>query len=154
MLKKIFITAVFTVFCMLSMTACTESLSYYEKLDTAINLSDKIMELYSENAVSIGDSITTDNVSDYCTEEDEMYKTLNSDNESHYYKVCVIAEDKTLVVTNVIFHSVEGYVVNFGENKLPENIEVPEQLGFDGNSISLIDVEDKYSNIYTFRAGL
>lgn len=159
MLKKILISAVFTVFCLLSMTACTESLSYYEKLDTAIDLSDKIMELYSENAVSLGDSISSDNVADYCAEDEKMYSILNSDNESHDYKVYVIDDDKTLVATNVIFNAVEGYVVSFDDAKLPETIEVPENMGYDKNEITIISVDDvnvknKYSNVYAFRGSL
>ena len=153
MFKKVLKAAVLVITCIFTLTACNSLVSYYDRIDTVIKMSEDMLELYSDNIVSVGESINCDNISDYCSEEDELYKLLNSDNEYGNYSVVMVDEDKVLVRTDVIFHSVEGFLVNLGTDEIGDTYNVPERLNYDNDKIDLVKT-DQYDNVYTFRAGL
>ena len=153
MFKKVLKAVVLVITCIFTLTACNSLVSYYDRIDTVIKMSEDMLELYSDNIVSVGESINCDNISDYCSEEDELYKLLNSDNEYGNYSVVMVDEDKVLVRTDVIFYSVEGFLVNLGTDEISDTYNVPERLNYDNDKIDLVKT-DQYDNVYTFRAGL
>lgn len=138
---------------LLCMTSCGGYVSYYERIDAVIEMSEEMTELYNKNIVSVGEKVSRKNVSDYCPEESKIYSYMNSDQEFQNYKIVMIDDDKVLTITSTIFGSAEGFVINLGTDYIGNTYEVPEQLDFDDNIIDLVKT-DQYDNVYTFSAGV
>jgi len=148
---KIFKSVAAAAACATIFTSC-DFISYYERIDTAIEMSEAVKELYTEGTIDIGDCIDSKNVSNYCNESDMLYQHLNSDKEFGKYTLAMIDIDKVLVCTDIVFHSVEGFIVNLGTEPLAETeYTVPESLGYDNNTITLLKI-DQYENVLTYRA--
>ena len=153
MLKNIFRKLFPATAILLCLTACSSYVPYYDRIDAVIEMSEEMTELYNENIISVGEKISRKNVSDYCSKESKIYSYMNSDQEFQDYKIVMIDDDKALTITNTIFGSAEGFVVNLGTDSIGNTYEVPEQLGFDDNTIDLVKT-DQYTNVYTFSAGV
>lgn len=153
MLKNILKKALPVAAGLLSLTACGSYVSYYDRIDAVIEMSEDVAKLYSDNIVSIGETIFNKNVSDYCSEESKLYNYLNSDDEYGNYHVAMIDDDKVLVITGTMFNSAEGFMVNMGDDPIGDTYTVPEQLQFDGNTIDLVKTE-QYANVYTFHSNI
>ncbi len=153
MLKNIFGKLFPAVAILLCLTSCGSYVSYYERIDAVIEMSEEMAELYNENIVSVGEKISRENVSDYCSDESVIYSHLNSDQEFQDYRIVMIDDDKVLTITSTIFGSAEGFVINLGTDSIGNTYEVPEQLDFDDNTIVLVKT-DQYTNVYTFSAGV
>ena len=82
--------------------------------------------------------------------DSELYKAIEEYDDVKQYKVYLLDNDMVLVVTDVIFQGVKGFVIS--DEELDGTLTAP-GLGFDGDRVSIINrIED--SNIYYFSAGL
>ncbi len=151
MIKRILSVLVLSVIFICPLTGCGEIVDYYDRIDTVIQMSEEIQALYTEGKISFSEKIDQNNVSQYCSEDDYLYEVLNRENEFGDYYIVLIDNNIALTRTNEIFGEVEGYIVNFNEHILSDTYKVPEELGFESNTINLITV-DLYDNVYTFRA--
>ena len=79
-----------------------------------------------------------------------LHKAFEKYSDVQQYKVYLLDDNAVLVVTDVIFQSVEGYVVS--DEELEHTLPVP-NLCFDADRIGIID-RIEGTNIYTCSAGL
>lgn len=151
--KSHFILLFYFSICLVFLTGCGGYVPYYERIDTVVTISNHIAELYSEEKITIGEIINNDNVSEYCEKDSELYKILNTDNEYQDYYATMINDNIVLVKTNISFNTVEGFLVTLSSEKVKETYKVSKKLGYDGNKITNVEKVDKYTNVYTYRAG-
>lgn len=121
---------------------------------------EKRADVISSIAVIVNDNYKSEDVEtplyismaeiDELSGSSELNKAIEKYHDVQQYKVYLLDNDMVLVVADVIFQSVKGYVVS--DEELEGTLTVP-GLGFDADRIGIIDrIEDR--NIYTFSAGL
>ena len=122
---------------------------------------DKRDEVISEIAAIVNDNYSSDDVEiPYdisITEIDELadknsylHKAIEKYDDVQHYHVYLVEDDMVIIVTDVVFQSVKGYVVS--DEELEGTLTVP-GLGYDNSQIGIIDRIGN-SNVYSFSAGL
>lgn len=122
---------------------------------------DKRVDVISEIAVIVNDNYSSEDVETpyqiSMSEIDELadkagylHKAIGKYSDVQQYKVFLLDDNVVLVVTDVIFQKVEGYVVS--DEVLEHTLPAP-GLGYDADRIGIID-RIEGTNIYTCSAGL
>ena len=107
---------------------------------------DKREEVMTEIAAIVNENYSSDDVE---TPYDISMTEIDELTDKHYH-VYLVEDDMVIIVVDVFFQSVKGYVVS--DEELEGTIVVP-GLGYDNSQIGIIDRLGK-SNVYSFSAGL
>ena len=125
-LKKKIIILVF----MLGVSVLLSSCKFMMPLDKREEVMTEIYELADKNSY--------------------LHKAIEKYDDVQHYHVYLVEDDMVIIVVDVFFQSVKGYVVS--DEELEGTIVVP-GLGYDNSQIGIIDRLGK-SNVYSFSAGL
>lgn len=138
------ITVVLLIFMIFS-TSCSDN------MPTISKLADFTLKQYTDGKIETGNVIYKANISDYSSDNSDIYNIYMSDN--NFYKTVMLDENIVLIQETVYFHSVKGYIVTYDNSELPTELTVPSALGYDADKIH-ISKRNGYDNIYIYDAGM
>lgn len=94
--------------------------------------------------------ISMTDIEDLADDNSELKKAIEKYDDIKHYDVYLLEKNMVMVITDVPWQGVEGYVVS--NEELNGTMKVP-GMGFDNDLIGIINrIEDR--NIYSFSAGL
>ncbi len=122
-----------------------------DTIPTISKLADFTLKQYTEGKIETGDVIYRANISDYSSDNSDIYNIYMSDN--NFYKTVMLDENIVLIQETVYFHSAKGYIVTYDNSELPTELTVPPALGYDADKIQISEYNG-YDNIYIYDAGI
>ena len=141
---------IFVVFTGVLLSSCKYAVPEEKRIDVISEIAVIVNDNYSGEDVETPYWISMDEIDELADENSYLHKAVEKYDDVKGYHVYLLDNDMVLVVTDVIFQQVEGYVVS--DEELEGVLTVP-GLSFDSDSIYISSrIED--SNIYSFRAGL
>ena len=132
------------------LSSCKYAVPENKRVDVISEIAVIVKDNYSCEDVETPYQISMSEIDELADESSYLHKAFEKYSDVQQYKVFLLDNNAVLVVTDVIFQKVEGYVVSDEE---PERtIEVP-NLGYDADRVGIID-RIEGTNIYTCSAGL
>ena len=148
-MKKVYIM-IFALCVSILFSSCRYSVPDNKRAEVVSEIAAIVNDNYSSDDVETPYDISMTEIDELADKSSYLHKAIGKYHDVQYYHVYLVEDDMVLIVTDVIFQKVEGYVVS--DKELEGVLTVP-GLGYDNSMISIIDrVGD--SNIYTFSAGL
>ena len=149
-LKKKIIILVFMLGVSVLLSSCKFMMPLDKREEIMTEIAAIVNENYSSEDVETPYDISMTEIDELADKSSYLHKAIKKYDDVQHYHVYPVEDDMVLIVTDVIFQKVEGYVVS--DKELEGTLTVP-GLGYDNSMISIIDrVGD--SNIYTFSAGM
>lgn len=122
-----------------------------DKRDTIISeIAEIVNDNYSSGDVETPFQISMTEIDELADKNGYLHKAIEKYDDVQNYHVYLVEDDMVLIVTDVIFQKVEGYVVS--DEELEGTLTVA-GLGYDNSQISILDRIGN-SNVYSFSAGL
>jgi len=149
-LKKKVVILIFAICVSLLLSSCNYMMPNNKREEVMTEIAAVVNENYSSDDVETPYDISMTEIYELADKSSYLYKAINKYNDVQHYHVYLVEDDMVLIVTDVIFQKVEGYVVS--DEELEGTIIVP-GLGYDNSQIRIIDRLGK-SNVYSFSAGL
>lgn len=149
-LKKKVVILIFALCVSLLLSSCNYMMPNNKREEVMTEIAAVVNENYSSDEVETPYDISMTEIYELADKSSYLYKAINKYNDVQHYHVYLVEDDMVLIVTDVIFQKVEGYVVS--DEELEGTIIVP-GLGYDNSQIRIIDRLGK-SNVYSFSAGL
>ena len=147
--KKVYIM-IFALCVSILFSSCRYSVPDNKRVEVISEIAAVVNDNYSSDDVETPYDISMTEIYELADKNSYLHKAIEKYDDVQHYHVYLVEDDMVLIVTDVIFQKVEGYVVS--DKELEGVLTVP-GLGYDNSMISIIDrVGD--SNIYTFSAGL
>jgi hypothetical protein len=109
-----------------------------------------VNENYSSDDVETPYDISINEIYELSDKDSYLHKAIEKYDDVQHYHVYLVEDDMVIIVVDVIFQSVKGYVVS--DEELEGTITVP-GLGYDNSQIGIIDRLGN-SNVYSFSAGM
>ena len=148
-MQRIIIMASVMFACMF-LSSCKYSVPEGKQVDVISGIAVIVNENYSSDCVETPYYISMDEIDELADENSYLHKAIEKYDDVKGYNVYLLDDNTVLVVTDVIFQKVDGYVVS--DEVLEGNMIVP-GLNFDADIVSIMKrVGD--SDIYSFSAGL
>ena len=149
LVKKVYIM-IFALIVSILFSSCRYSVPDNKRVEVISEIAAIVNDNYSSDDVETLYDISMTEIDELADKSSYLHKAIKKYDDVQHYHVYLVEDDMVLIVTDVIFQKVEGYVVS--DKELEGTLTVP-GLGYDNSMISIIDrVGD--SNIYTFSAGL
>ena len=141
---------ILVLFTCILLSSCRYMVPADKRVDVISDIAVIVNENYSSDDVETPYDISMTEIDELADKSSYLHKAIKKYDDVQHYHVYLVEDDMVLIVTDVIFQKVEGYVVS--DEELEGTLTVP-GLGYDNSMISIIDrVGD--SNIYTFSAGM
>lgn len=132
------------------LSSCRYEISEEKRIDVISDIAVIVNDNYTSEDVEPPFQISMTEIEELADNNSYLHKAIEKYHDVQQYKVYLLDNDMVLVVTDVIFQGVKGFVVS--DEKLEGTLTVS-GLGFDSDRIGIIErIED--SNIYRFSAGL
>lgn len=148
-MKKVYIM-IFALCVSILFSSCRYSVPDNKRAEVVSEIAAIVNDNYSSDDVETPYDISMTEIDELADKNSYLHKAIEKYDDVQHYHVYLVEDDMVLIVTDVIFQKVEGYVVS--DKELEGTLTVP-GLGYDNSMISIIDrVGD--SNIYTFSAGM
>ena len=132
------------------LSSCKYAVPEDKRVDVISEISVIVKDNYSSEDVETPYQISMNDIDELSDKTGYLHKAFEKYDDVQQYKVFLLDNNSVLVVTDVIFQKVEGYVVS--DEELDRTIEVP-NLGYDADRVGIID-RIEGTNIYTCSAGL
>ena len=148
-LKKI-IVLVFMLGVSVLLSSCKFMMPLDKREEVMTEIAAIVNENYSSEEVETPYDIRMTEIYELSDKNSYLHKAIEKYDDVQHYHVYLVEDDMVLVVTDVIFQKVEGYVVS--DKELEGTLTVP-GLGYDNSQITILDRIEN-SNVYSFSAGL
>ena len=132
------------------LSSCKYAVPESKRVDVISEISVIVKDNYTCEDVETPYQISMSDIDELADKKGYLHKAFEKYSDVQQYKVYLLDDNAVLVVTDVIFQSVEGYVVS--DEELEHTLPAP-NLGFDADRIGIID-RIEGTNIYTCSAGL
>lgn len=149
-LKKKVVILIFALCVSLLLSSCNYMMPNNKREEVMTEIAAVVNENYSSDEVETPYDISMTEIDELADKSSYLHKAIKKYDDVQHYHVYLVEDDMVLIVTDVIFQKVEGYVVS--DEELEGTIIVP-GLGYDNSQIRIIDRLGK-SNVYSFSAGL
>ncbi|MDO4420934.1 MAG: hypothetical protein Q4C15_02690 [Eubacteriales bacterium] len=147
--KKVFIL-IFALSVSVLLSSCNYMMPNNKREEVMTEIAAVVNENYSSDEVETPYDISMTEIYELADKSSYLHKAIDKYNDVQHYHVYLVEDDMVVIVVDVLFQSVKGYVVS--DEELEGTIIVP-GLGYDNSQIRIIDRLGK-SNIYSFSAGL
>ena len=147
--KKVFIL-IFALSVSVLLSSCNYMMPNNKREEVMTEIAAVVNENYSSDEVETPYDISMTEIYELADKSSYLHKAIDKYNDVQHYHVYLVEDDMVIIVVDVFFQSVKGYVVS--EEELEGTIIVP-GLGYDYSQIRIIDRLGK-SNVYSFSAGL
>jgi hypothetical protein len=147
--KKVFIL-IFALSVSVLLSSCNYMMPNNKREEVMTEIAAVVNENYSSDEVETPYDISMTEIYELADKSSYLHKAIDKYNDVQHYHVYLVEDDMVVVVVDVFFQSVKGYVVS--DEELEGTIIVP-GLGYDNSQIRIIDRLEK-SNVYSFSAGL
>ncbi|MBE7071138.1 MAG: hypothetical protein E7383_00070 [Ruminococcaceae bacterium] len=147
--KKVFIL-IFALSVSLLLSSCNYMMPNNKREEVMTEIAAVVNENYSSDEVETPYDISMTEIDELADKSSYLHKAIKKYDDVQHYHVYLVEDDMVLIVTDVIFQKVEGYVVSDEEL---EGTIIVHGLGYDNSQIRIIDRLGK-SNVYSFSAGL
>jgi len=132
------------------LSSCKYAVPEDRRVDVISEIAVIVNDNYSSEDVKTPYQISMNDIDELADKTGYLHKAFEKYDDVQQYKVFLLDNNTVLVVTDVIFQKVEGYVVS--DDVLEHTLPAP-NLGYDADRISIID-RIEGTNIYTCSAGL
>ncbi len=149
-LKKKTIILVFTLGVSVLLSSCKFMMPINKREEVMTEIAAVVNENYSSDEVETPYDISMTEIYELADKNSYLHKAIDKYDDVQHYFVYLVEDDMVIIVVDVFFQSVKGYVVS--DEELEGTIIVP-GLGYDNSQIGIIDRLGK-SNVYSFSAGL
>jgi hypothetical protein len=147
--KKVFIL-IFALSVSVLLSSCNYMMPNNKREEVMTEIAAVVNENYSSDEVETPYDISMTEIYELADKSSYLHKAIDKYNDVQHYHVYLVEDDMVVIVVDVLFQSVKGYVVS--DEELEGTIIVP-GLGYDNSQIRIIDRLGK-SNVYSFSAGL
>ena len=147
--KKVFIL-IFALSVSVLLSSCNYMMPNNKREEVMTEIAAVVNENYSSDEVETPYDISMTEIYELADKSSYLHKAIDKYNDIQHYHVYLVEDDMVVIVVDVLFQSVKGYVVS--DEELEGTIVVP-GLGYDNSQIGIIDRLGK-SNVYSFSAGL
>jgi hypothetical protein len=147
--KKVFIL-IFALSVSVLLSSCNYMMPNNKREEVMTEIAAVVNENYSSDEVETPYDISMTEIYELADKSSYLHKVIDKYNDVQHYHVYLVEDDMVVIVVDVLFQSVKGYVVS--DEELEGTIIVP-GLGYDNSQIRIIDRLGK-SNVYSFSAGL
>ena len=147
--KKVFIL-IFALCVSVLLSSCNYMMPNNKREEVMTEIAAVVNENYSSDEVETPYDISMTEIYELADKSSYLHKAIDKYNDVQHYHVYLVEDDMVVIVVDVLFQSVKGYVVS--DEELEGTIVVP-GLGYDNSQIGIIDRLGK-SNVYSFSAGL
>ena len=147
--KKVFIL-IFALSVSVLLSSCNYMMPNNKREEVMTEIAAVVNENYSSDEVETPYDISMTEIYELADKSSYLHKAIDKYNDVQHYHVYLFEDDMVVIVVDVLFQSVKGYVVS--DEELEGTIIVP-GLGYDNSQIRIIDRLEK-SNVYSFSAGL
>ena len=147
--KKVFIL-IFALSVSVLLSSCNYMMPNNKREEVMTEIAAVVNENYSSDEVETPYDISMTEIYELADKNSYLHKAIDKYNDVQHYHVYLVEDDMVVIVVDVLFQSVKGYVVS--DEELEGTIIVP-GLGYDNSQIRIIDRLEK-SNVYSFSAGL
>ena len=147
--KKVFIL-IFALSVSVLLSSCNYMMPINKREEVMTEIAAIVNENYSSDEVETPYDISMTEIYELADKNSYLHKAIDKYNDVQHYHVYLVEDDMVIIVVDVFFQSVKGYVVS--DEELEGTIIVP-GLGYDNSQIRIIDRLGK-SNVYSFSAGL
>ena len=147
--KKVFIL-IFALSVSVLLSSCNYMMPNNKREEVMTEIAAVVNENYSSDEVETPYDISMTEIYELDDKSSYLHKAIDKYNDVQHYHVYLVEDDMVVIVVDVLFQSVKGYVVS--DEELEGTIIVP-GLGYDNSQIRIIDRLEK-SNVYSFSAGL
>lgn len=149
-LKKKVVILIFALCVSLLLSSCNYMMPNNKREEVMTEIAAVVNENYSSDDVETPYDISMTEIDELADKSSYLHKAIKKYDDVQHYHVYLVEDDMVLIVTDVIFQKVEGYVVSDEEL---EGTIIVHGLGYDNSQIRIIDRLGK-SNVYSFSAGL
>ena len=147
--KKVFIL-IFALCVSVLLSSCNYMMPINKREEVMNEIAAVVNENYSSDEVETPYDISMTEIYELADKNSYLHKAIEKYDDVQHYHVYLVEDDMVIIVVDVFFQSVKGYVVS--DEELEGTIIVP-GLGYDNSQIGIIDRLGK-SNVYSFSAGL
>lgn len=147
--KKVFIL-IFALCVSVLLSSCNYMMPNNKREEVMTEIAAVVNENYSSDEVETPYDNSMTEIYELADKSSYLHKAIDKYNDVQHYHVYLVEDDMVVIVVDVLFQSVKGYVVS--DEELEGTIIVP-GLGYDNSQIRIIDRLGK-SNVYSFSAGL
>lgn len=141
---------ILVLFTCILLSSCRYMVPADKRVDVISDIAVIVNENYSSDDVETPYDISMTEIDELADKNSYLHKAIEKYDDVQHYHVYLIEDNKVLVVTDVIFQAVKGYVVS--DEELKGTLTVP-GLGYDNSQIGIVDRIGN-SNVYSFSAGL
>ena len=147
--KKVYIM-IFALCVSILFSSCRYSVPDNKRAEVVSEIAAIVNDNYSSDDVETPYDISMTEIDELADKSSYLHKAIKKYDDVQHYHVYLVEDDMVLIVTDVIFQKVEGYVVS--DEALEGTMTVP-GLGYDNSKITILDRIEN-SNVYSFSAGL
>lgn len=147
--KKVYIM-IFALCVSILFSSCRYSVPDNKRAEVVSEIAAIVNDNYSSDEVETPYDISMTEIDELADKSSYLHKAIKKYDDVQHYHVYLVEDDMVVIVVDVLFQSVKGYVVS--DEELEGTIIVP-GLGYDNSQIRIIDRLGK-SNVYSFSAGL
>ena len=149
-LKKKIIILVFMLGVSVLLSSCKFMMPLDKREEVMTEIAAVVNENYSSDDVETPYDIRMTEIYELSDKDSYLHKAIEKYDDVQHYNIYLVEDDMVIIVVDVFFQSVKGYVVS--DEELEGTITVP-GLGYDNSQIGIIDRLGN-SNVYSFSAGL
>ena len=148
-MKKVYIM-IFALCVSILFSSCRYSVPDNKRAEVVSEIAAIVNDNYSSDDVETPYDISMTEIDELADKSSYLHKAIGKYHDVQYYHVYLVEDDMVLIVTDVIFQKVEGYVVS--DKELEGVLTIP-GLGYDNSQITILDRIEN-SNVYSFSAGM
>lgn len=149
-IKKKILIVIFALCVSVLFSSCKYMMPEEKREEVMTEIAAIVNENYSSTDVETPYDISMTEIYELSDKDSYLHKAIDKYDDVQHYHVYLVEDDMVIIVVDVIFQSVKGYVVS--DEELKGTITVP-GLGYDNSQIGIIDRLGN-SNVYSFSAGM
>ena len=148
--KKKAVIVIFVLCVSVLFSSCKYMMPIEKRGEVMSEIAEIVNDNYSSDDVETPYDISITEIYELSDKNSYLHKAIEKYDDVQHYHVYLVEGDMVIIVVDVFFQSVKGYVVS--DEELEGTVIVP-GLGYDNSQIGIIDrIGD--SNVYSFSAGL
>ena len=140
---------IFALIICLSCSSCRYQVSDEKRVDIISDIAEIVNDNYTVEDKEAPLYISITEIDELAGESSDLHATIEKYDDVKEYRVYLLDNNMVLVITDVLFQQIEGYLISEEEQ---EGVLIVSGMSFDSDMIRITGrIGD--SNIYTFRAG-
>ena len=150
MIKKKVVIAICALFTCVLLSSCKDAIPEDKRVDVVSDIAKIVSDNYTNQDEETPLMVNMSDIVELTDDNSDLGKSIEKYDDVKDYKIYLLDNNMVLIITDVIFQSVRGYVIS--DQEIEGTLSVPD-MGFDDDRISIINRVDD-SNVFVFRAGL